>query len=87
MLFIRQCIGNASTSTQPADNNSPLSTADANKLLAKPVAMISEIKQIEASVPLGVTNHEANHVEVSRIDHLIRKGISQKIGGTAQLGK
>ena len=49
--------------------------------------MISEIKQIEASMPLGATNHDANHVEVSRIDHLIRKGISQKIGGTAQLGK
>jgi hypothetical protein len=49
--------------------------------------MISEIKQIEASVPLGVTNHDANHVEVSRADHLIRKGVSQKISRTAQLGK
>jgi len=69
-----------------ASNNSPLSTADANKLLANPVAMISEIKHIEASVLLGVTNHEANHVEGSRIDHLTRKGI-RKIGGTARLGK
>ena len=70
----------------PANNNSSLSTADANKLLSKPVSMISEIKHIEASVLLGVTNHEANHVEGSRIDHLTRKGI-RKIGGTARLGK
>jgi hypothetical protein len=49
--------------------------------------MISEIKQIEASMPLGATNHDANHVEVSRVDHLIRKGVSQKIGRTAQHGK
>jgi hypothetical protein len=69
-----------------ANNNSPLSTADANKLLANPVAMISEIKQIEESVPQGVTNHEPNHVEVSRIDQLICKRI-RKIGGTAGLGK
>jgi hypothetical protein len=69
-----------------ANNNSTLSTADANKLLANPVAMVSEIKHIEASVLLGVTNHEANHVEGSRIDHLIRQGI-RKIGGTARLGK
>ena len=87
MLFIRQCIGDASTSTQPANNKLPTFNCRCEQAACKPVAMISEIKQIEASVPIGVTNHEANHVEVSRIDHLIRKGISQKIGGTAQLGK
>jgi DNA-binding NarL/FixJ family response regulator len=79
--------GMKSGSLAPANNNSPLSTADANKLLSKPDAMISEIKQIEGPVPPGVIIHEANHVEVSRIDHVIRKGINQRIGGTARLGK
>jgi DNA-binding NarL/FixJ family response regulator len=65
----------------PANNNSPLSTADTNKLLSEPVAMISGIKQIEGPIPSGVIIHEANNVEVSRIDHVIRKGIDRKIGG------
>ena len=69
----------------PTNNNSPLSTADANKLLSKPVAMISEIKQIEGPVPSGVIIHEANNVELSRIDHVIGKGIDRKING--RLGK
>jgi DNA-binding NarL/FixJ family response regulator len=69
----------------PANNNSPLSTADTNKLLSEPVAMISGIKQIEGPIPSGVIIHEANNVEVSRIDHVIRKGIDRKIGG--RLGK
>jgi DNA-binding NarL/FixJ family response regulator len=68
----------------PANNNYPLSTADANKLLSKPVAMISEIRQIEGPIPPGVII-EANNVEVSRIDHVIHKGIDRKIGG--RLGK
>jgi DNA-binding NarL/FixJ family response regulator len=74
-------------SLAPANNNSLLSTADANKLLSSPVAKISEIKQIEGPVPRGAIIHETNNVEVSRIDHLIRKGIDRKIGGTARLGK
>ena len=47
--------------------------------------MISEIKQIEGPIPTGVIIHEVNNVEVSRIDHVIRKGIDRKIGG--RLGK
>jgi DNA-binding NarL/FixJ family response regulator len=69
----------------PANNNSPPSIADTNNLLSKPVAMISEIKQIEGPIPPGVMVHEANNVEVSRIDQVIRKGIDRKIGG--RLGK
>jgi two-component system nitrate/nitrite response regulator NarL len=72
-------------SPAPANSNSPLSTADANKLLSKPVAMISAIKQIEGPISPGVIIHEANNVELSRIDHVIRKGIDRKIGG--RLGK
>jgi two-component system nitrate/nitrite response regulator NarL len=72
-------------SLAPANNNSPLSTADANKLLSKPVAMISEIKQIEGPVPADVIIHEANNVDVPRIDHVIGKGIDRRIGG--RLGK
>jgi two-component system nitrate/nitrite response regulator NarL len=69
----------------PANNNSPPSIADTNNLLSKPVAMISEIKQIEGPIPPGVIVHEANNVEVSRIDQIIRKGIDRKMGG--RLGK
>jgi len=72
-------------SLAPANNNSSLSAADKNKLLSKPVAMISEIKQIEGPAPSGVIVHEANNVELSRIDHVIGKGIDRKING--RLGK
>ena len=47
--------------------------------------MISGIKQIEGPRPSGVIIHEANNIEVSRIDHVIRKGIDRKIVG--RLGK
>jgi two-component system nitrate/nitrite response regulator NarL len=68
-------------SLAPANNNSPLSTVEANKLLSKPVAMISEIKQIEGPMPADVIIHEANDVEVPRIDHVIGKSIDRRIGG------
>jgi DNA-binding NarL/FixJ family response regulator len=71
---------------QPPNNNSPPSIADANKLLSNPVAGISEIKQIEAPAPPGVTKHEANGVKVASIHHLVRKDINGKIGGTARHG-
>jgi hypothetical protein len=48
--------------------------------------VITEIKQIEASVPSGVI-HEANNVDVSGIDRLIRKGVNRRTHGTAWLGK
>jgi DNA-binding NarL/FixJ family response regulator len=69
-----------------ANNNSPLSIADTNKPLSSPVARISEVRQIEAQVPQGVTNHAENHVEMPHINHLVRKGINGKIGSTARLG-
>ena len=72
-------------SLAPANNNSSVSAADANKLLSKPVSMISEIKRIEGPAPSGVIVHEANNVELSRIDHVIDKGIDRKING--RLGK
>jgi DNA-binding NarL/FixJ family response regulator len=79
--------GIKSGSLPPANNNSAPSTSDASKLLSNPVAMISEIKQIEGPVSPGMIIREANHVEVSGIDHVIRKGINQRIGGTVRLGK
>jgi two-component system nitrate/nitrite response regulator NarL len=63
---------------RPANNNSPPSTSDAGKLLPNPLEVISEIKQIKASVPLGAIGHHANHVEVPRIDRLIRRGHQTK---------
>jgi len=53
-----------------------------SKRLAKPVEAISEIKQLEASVPPGVI-HQANHLN----DRLIRKSVNQRTHGAARLGK
>lgn len=72
---------------EPANCNSPPLAGEANGRLSKPVAMISEIKTIDAPLPLGVVDHEPSHVEISRIDGLIRKGINRKICGTARVGK
>jgi DNA-binding NarL/FixJ family response regulator len=71
---------------RPANNSSPPSTSDVRKRLPNPVAVITEIKQIEASVPSGVI-HEANNVDVSGIDRLMRKGINRRTHGAARLGK
>ena len=53
-----------------------------SKRLAKPVEAISEIKQLEASVPPGVI-HQANHLN----DRLIRKSVNRRTHGAARLGK
>jgi DNA-binding NarL/FixJ family response regulator len=73
--------------TRPANDSSPLSNCVVSQRLPNPVEAISEIKQIGASVPLGVIEHEANHVEVPRIDRLIRKGINRGANGAAGPGK
>src|SRR6478609_756405 len=51
--------------TQPANSNSPASMKELTKRLANPVEVISEIKQIGASVPLGTIGHDANRVNGS----------------------
>src|ERR1700716_2707472 len=63
---------------RPANNSSPPSASDVSKRLPNPLAGISEIKQIEASVPLGAIGHHANHIDVPRIDRLIRRGHQTK---------
>jgi two-component system nitrate/nitrite response regulator NarL len=73
--------------TRPANDSSPLSNCVVSQRLPNPVEAISEIKQIGTSVPLGVVEHEANHVEVPRIDRLIRKGINRRANGAAGPGK
>ena len=78
---------NNETLTRPANDSSPLSNCVVSQRLPNPVEAISEIKQIGASVPLGVIEHEANHVEVPRIDRLIRKGINRRANGAAGPGK
>jgi DNA-binding NarL/FixJ family response regulator len=78
---------NNGTLTRPANDGSPLSTSDVGKQLPKPVAVISQIKQIGTSAPLGAIEHEANHIEVPRIDRLIRKGINRRTHGAARPGK
>jgi hypothetical protein len=49
--------------------------------------MISETKQIGSSVPRGAIEQDANHVEVPRIDRLIRKGIHRRTNGATRPGK
>jgi DNA-binding NarL/FixJ family response regulator len=78
---------NNGTLIRPANDSSPPSTSDVGKQLPGPVAAISEIKQIGTSVPLGAIEHEANHVEVPRIDRLIREGINRRANGAAGPGK
>jgi two-component system nitrate/nitrite response regulator NarL len=78
---------NNGTLTRPANDSSLPSTSDVSKQLPRPVGVIAEIKQIGASVPLGMIEHEANHVEVPRIDRLIRKGINRRANGAAGPGK
>jgi len=71
---------------RPAHNNSPPSTSDMSKRLPKPVEVISEIRQLEPSLPPCVIQ-EANHVDVPRIDRLIRKGVNRRAHGAGRLGK
>jgi DNA-binding NarL/FixJ family response regulator len=62
--------------TRPANNGSLLSGSDMSKRLPKPVEAISEIRQLETSLPPGVI-HEANHLDEARIDRLIRRASTE----------
>jgi DNA-binding NarL/FixJ family response regulator len=73
--------------TRLANNSSPLSTIDVGTRLPNPVEVISEIKQIGTSAPLGAIGHDANPGNVSRIDRLICKASSERTEGTARLRK
>jgi two-component system nitrate/nitrite response regulator NarL len=79
-------INNGSLTRLP-NNSSPPSASDGSKRFPNPVEVISEVKQIGASGPLGAIGDEANHVDVSRVDRLIRKGINRRTDGTARLRK
>jgi DNA-binding NarL/FixJ family response regulator len=70
-----------------AKNGSPPSTSDMSKWFPHPVEVISDIKQIGTSVPLGAIGHDTNHVEVVRIDRLIRNGLNRRTDGTVRLRK
>jgi DNA-binding NarL/FixJ family response regulator len=59
--------------TRLANNSLPPSTSDVSKRLPNPVEVISEIRQIGVSAPLTAIGHDANNVDVPRIDRLIRK--------------
>ena len=68
--------------TRPENNSYPPSTSDATKRLPNAA---DAIKQIETSVLPVIVG--TNHVEVTRIDRLIGKGINGKSNGTERLGK
>ena len=72
---------------QPANDSSPPSTSDVSKRLPKPVEVLSENKQIEASVPLDAIEHHANNVDVPRIDRRISKSSNRTTHGAARHGK
>jgi two-component system nitrate/nitrite response regulator NarL len=57
---------NNGSATRLANNSSPPSTFDVSKRLPNPVEVISEIKQIGTSVPLGAIGYDATHVNGSR---------------------
>jgi DNA-binding NarL/FixJ family response regulator len=67
---------NNGSPTRLANNSCPPSTSDVSKRLLDAAEAISEIKQIAASAPLSAIGHDANRVNVSHIDRLIRKGIN-----------
>lgn len=62
---------------RPANDCSQFPIADASKQLPKPVEVLSESKQTEPSVPLDAIEHSENHVEVPRVDRLIRNRRNQ----------
>jgi DNA-binding NarL/FixJ family response regulator len=70
-----------------ANNKSPHLGADVNKRLPKPAGEIPEIKPVETTIPLGVINHEANHVDMPGAGQLIRKGLELKTEGMIRLRK
>jgi len=72
--------------TRRVNNSSPPATSNVSKPPPKPVAVMSEIKQIETSEPLGLIQ-KANRVDASRIDHLFRKGINRRVYGAARPDK
>ena len=57
----------------PAKSCALASDVDTSRRFAKPIAMISEIKQIGAPNPIEAITPQANHVGVPRIDRLLRK--------------
>jgi DNA-binding NarL/FixJ family response regulator len=73
--------------TRPANDGSPPSISDASKRLPKPVEAISQIGQMGAPVPLAAIEQDANHVDVPRIDRLIRKGNIQRTPGANRTDK
>jgi two-component system nitrate/nitrite response regulator NarL len=72
---------------RPANDSSPPSTSDENKRLPSPIEIISEDEPIDASVPLDGIEYLANHVDVPRIDRLIRKNTNRRANGAARHGK
>ncbi|SHG83731.1 LuxR C-terminal-related transcriptional regulator [Bradyrhizobium erythrophlei] len=73
--------------TRPANDSSPSSISDASQQLPKSVEIISQIGQMGAPVPLAAIEQDGNHVEVPRIDRLIRKGIIQRTPGATRTDK
>ncbi|MDB5618260.1 response regulator transcription factor [Tardiphaga sp.] len=73
--------------TRPENSCALSSAVDTSRHFAKPIGMVSEIKQIKAFDPPEAPPPQANHVGVPRIDRLIRKSIDRRIDGTERLGK
>lgn len=72
---------------RPANDSSPPSPSDVSKQLPTPVEILSENKQLDAPVPLGAIEHHINHVDVPRIERLIRKGFNLRTHRAARNDK
>jgi DNA-binding NarL/FixJ family response regulator len=64
-------MNNGARARSESDSSLP-SLSDMSERLIDSVEATSELKQIEAPAPLGIVGHEANHVEVARIERLSR---------------
>jgi DNA-binding NarL/FixJ family response regulator len=71
------------------ENTSVQPSLDTNRRMPKAidVNVISNIKQIEASGSRESINNNGNHVEVPRVDRLIRKSVNRRGHGAARLAK
>jgi two-component system nitrate/nitrite response regulator NarL len=80
-------MSNESITRLASNSHPPPPTSDVSAHLPVPDEGISEIKPIGASAPLSSIGCDTNHVNVSRIDQLIRKGINRRIDSRSRLRK
>ena len=69
---------NNGTLTKAGNNSLPPSVSDVSKRHPVAAAEVSEIRKIAPPTLAGVVNDNINHVEIARIDRLLRKGAGRR---------